>query len=312
LQKIQKLVEMLKLKCKCQGPFLFLFCLMLFNGFGQEKTKVLIDADTANEVDDAFALSIILMDPAIEVTALNAAQWQTAHWATEKTMEDSHRLNQMLLGIMGLNLNLNRGGAARMYDWGDQAQHSAAAYEIIEQAKAQSEGEKLNIIALGALTNVASALFIDPSIAQSIRLYWLGTTYDFEKGILRKDDFNCQMDQFALSHLLFSEVEMHIIPVSVANQMTFDYDETRQNLENHFLGDFLLKIWDDHIDGGRAERTIWDLSIVNAFLHPEWMEEVEITTSKDNGNRKVYYYKDFDAAKMREDFFEKILSYKRP
>lgn len=303
---------MFKMKRKYHRLFLLLFCLVLFTAFGQEKTKVLVDADTANEVDDLFALSIILMEPSVEITALNAAHWQTAHWATEKTMEDSHRLNQMLLGIMDLEVNLNRGGAARMYDWGDQAQHSAAAYEIIDQAKSQKEGEKLNIIALGALTNVASAIFIEPSIAKNIKLYWLGTTYDFEKGILRKDDFNCQMDQFALSHLLFSEVEMHIIPVSVANQMTFDYDGSREKLENHFLGDFLLKIWDDHIDAGRTKRTIWDLSIINAFLHPEWMEEVEITTSKDNGNRSVFYYKDFDADKMRKDFFDKILEYNRP
>lgn len=279
---------------------------------GQGKTKVLVDADTANEVDDLFALSIILMNSDVEVTALNAAQWQTAHWTTPKSMEDSHRLNQMLLGIMGLDIPLKRGGATRMYDWGDRAQHSAAAYEIINQAKAQKEGGKLNVIALGALTNVASAVFIDPSIAEHIKLYWLGTTYDFEKEILRKDDFNCAMDQYALNHLLFSAVEMHIIPVSVASKMTFDYDESRSKMENHFLGDFLLKIWDDHIDGGRTSRTIWDLSIINAFLHPEWMEEVEIKTSKDNGNRTVYYYKDFKADTMRADFFAKIRGYERP
>ena len=278
----------------------------------QEKTKVLLDADTANEVDDAFALSIILMDSTVEVTALNATQWQASHWTTPKSMEDSYRLNEMLLGIMGVQVKTNRGGAERMYDWGDRAQHSAAAYEIIKQAKAQPNGEKLNIIALGALTNVASAVFIDPSIAKKLNLYWLGTTYDFDSGILRKDDFNCAMDQYALSHLLFSEVEMHIIPVSVANQITFKYSETRNQIENHFLGDFLLKIWDDHVDGGRTQRTLWDLTIVYAFLHPEWMQEVEITTSKDSGSRKIFYYKDFDAEQMRTDFYAKINTYARP
>ena len=278
----------------------------------QEKTKVLLDADTANEVDDAFALSIILMDSTVEVTALNATQWQASHWTTPKSMEDSYRLNEMLLGIMGVQVKTNRGGAERMYDWGDRAQHSAAAYEIIKQAKAKPNGEKLNIIALGALTNVASAVFIDPSIAKKLNLYWLGTTYDFDSGILRKDDFNCAMDQYALTHLLFSEVEMHIIPVSVANQITFKYSETRKQIENHFLGDFLLKIWDDHVDGGRTQRTLWDLTIVYAFLHPEWMQEVEITTSKDSGGRKIFYYKDFDAEQMRTDFYAKINTYARP
>ena len=44
----------------------------------------------------------------------------------------------MLLGHMDLNVKTRRGGAARMYDWGDQAQHSAASYEIIKQAKAMN------------------------------------------------------------------------------------------------------------------------------------------------------------------------------
>lgn len=277
----------------------------------QTKPRVILDADTANEVDDAYALSIILMNDSVDIVALNATQWQASQWTTANSMEDSHRLNQTLLGIMGLNTKTNRGGASRMYDWGDRAQHSAAAYEIIKQAKAQKDGEKINVIALGALTNVASAIFIEPSIVENIRLYWLGSTYDFENSVLRRDDFNCAMDPYALTHVLFSKVELHIIPVSVASKMTFEYQETRAELENHFLGDFLLKVWDDHIDGGRNQRTIWDLTIVNAFLHPEWMQEVEITTSKDNGGRKVFFYKDFDADRMRKDFFQKIKSYQR-
>lgn len=298
---------------KLYRSFVFIIFLLIVSSiFPQTNKRVLLDADTANEVDDAFALSIMLMNPNVDIIALNATQWQASQWATENSMEDSHRLNQTLLGIMGLNTKTNRGGASRMYDWGDRAQHSAATYEIIKQAKALPEGEKLNIIALGALTNVASAIFIEPAIVKNIKLYWLGTTYDFGGQVLRRDDFNCAMDQYALTHLLFSEVEMHIIPINVASKMTFNYEKSRLQLENHFLGDFLLKIWDDHIDGGRDQRTIWDLTIVNAFLHPDWMEEIEITTSKDNGNRKVYYYKDFDAQKMLKDFYQNITSYQKP
>ena len=296
------------------GVILLLAVFIIINPtiFAQEKTPVLLDADTANEVDDAYALALILMEPSVEVLALNAAQWQNSHWSTPKSMEDSHRLNQMLLGVMNLNVKTNRGAAARMYDWGDRAQHSAAANEIIDRAEALKAGGHLNIIALGALTNVASAIFIKPEIAPKLKLYWLGSTYDFDKGVLQRNDFNCAMDQYALTHLLLSEVEMHIIPVNLASKMKFDYDETKTNLQNHFLGDFLLKIWDDHIDGGRMERTIWDLSIINAFLHPDWMEEVSIKTSKDNGGRNVFYYKDFDDEKMRNDFFDKIKVYKKP
>ena len=141
---------------------LFLFCFFFLQG--QEKLPVILDADTGNEVDDLYAVARTLIEPAWNVLALNATHWQTSHWAEPNTMENSHRLNQVLLGDLGLDVKTRRGGVARMFDWGDLAQHSAAAYEIIQQAKSLPEGEHLAVIALGALTNVASAIYIEPGI----------------------------------------------------------------------------------------------------------------------------------------------------
>lgn len=107
-------------------------------------------------------------------------------------MENSHRINAVLVGYLGVDVPTKRGGVNRMFDWGDKAQHSAAAYEIIKQAHAMPEGEKLMVVALGALTNVASAIFIDPSIESKISLYWLGT--NLEDGVIYNTDFNCVMD----------------------------------------------------------------------------------------------------------------------
>lgn len=286
-----------------------LFCLMANLTFAQseEKIPVIIDADTGNEVDDYYALVSALLEPTWNVIALNATQWQTSHWAVPNSMENSHRLNQVLLGEMGLSTKTRRGGVARMFDWGDQAQHSAAAYEIIQQAKQMPDGQKLSIVALGALTNVASAIYIDPSIASRIKLYWLGTTYDFEQGILKKQDFNCVMDVQALEVLLMSTVEMHIVPINVAVAMQFDFEETKEQLPaNHPLSRLLLDRWYEHLDGGRAQRTIWDLALIQAIVHPEWTEKITITTSKDNGNRPIHYYKKVDASKMKAAFFQQV------
>ena len=216
----------------------------------------------------------------------------------------------MILGTMGLSIKTRRGGIARMFDWGDLAQHSAAAYEIIKQAKATPEGEKLTVIALGALTNVASAVYIDPSIESKIALYWLGTTYDFEKDILKKNDFNCMMDMQALEVLLMSKVEMNIIPVSVASAMTMNYEETNEKLRGKSeLGNLLCDRWYNHLDGGRITRTIWDLALIQAMIYPEWTEQKTITTSRDNGSRQINYYKSIDADKMRNEFFEVMEKY---
>lgn len=271
----------------------------------QEKTAVILDADTGNEVDDYFALARALVEPSWEIICLNATQWQSSQWAIPKSMENSHRLNHVLLGEMGMNIKTRRGGVNRMFDWGDMAQHSAAAYEIIKQVKALPDGKKLTIVALGALTNVASAIYIDATIASKIKLYWLGTTFDFEKEILKRQDFNCMMDQQALEVVLMSPSELHIIPINVAVKMEFSYEETEANLpKNSSLSKLLLDRWYQHLDNGRKKRVIWDLALIQAIIFPEWTKKTTITTSKDYKERIIHYYSSIQAKKMKEDFFK--------
>lgn len=270
--------------------------------------QIIVDADTGNEVDDLYALVRVLLEPSLEVTALNATHWQTSHWSIPNSMENSHRLNQQLLGEMGIQVKTLRGAAARMYDWGDRAQHSAAAYEIIAQAK---ENEELTIIVLGALTNVASAVFIEPTIASKLKVYWLGTTMDFETKVLKRNDFNPLMDPFALDYLLDSATQMHIIPVNVAAAMKIDFDEMEDKIGSHFLGQYLQRRWEDHIDADRQSRTLWDLALITAFIHPEMAKTEIITTSRDSGNRSITFYKSIDANAIYQDFYRTLLAFER-
>ena len=292
--------------------FLSLALLLYSLSWSQDKIPVILDADTGNEVDDPYALARALIEPTWNVLALNATHWQTSHWAEPNSMENSHRINQVLLGHMGLNVKTRRGGTARMYDWGDLAQHSAAAYEIINQAKSLPKEQKLTVIALGALTNVASALYIDPTIEDRIILYWLGSNYDFEKGIMSTLDFNCIMDTRALHALLNSEVEMHIVNHDAALEMNFEYAALEKRWKGkHPLGDFLVDRWYNHRDGLRKMRWLWDIAIIQAAIHPEWTEEVKVTTSKDLGSKDIYYYKSIDGDKMKAEFLEKLDEFMR-
>ncbi len=284
--------------------------LLMHDTYAQDRIPIILDADTGNEVDDPYALARALIEPTWEILALNATHWQTSHWAEPKSMENSHRLNQVLLGHMGLDIRTKRGGIARMYDWGDQAQHSAAAYGIIEEAKKQENDQKLTVIALGALTNVASAIYIDPSIQGKVKLYWLGTNYDFETGVLGTTDFNSIMDTQALHYLLKSSVEMHIMPHSLALGMDFTYKEIEDQFRGiHPLGDFLVDRWYNHLDGLRKARWLWDLALIAAMVNPHWAEEVTIRTSKDYGNREIYFYNSIDASAMKQEFLTTMVDF---
>lgn len=291
---------------------IFALFLLALNCHAQDTRKVILDADTGNEVDDLYAIVRALIEPSWDVLGLNATQWQVSHWATDNTMTDSYRLNDVLLSYLQMNNRVvsNRGAEARLYDWGHKSQTSAASNFIISEAHKTSEGEKITVIAVGALTNVASAILDDPSIQDKISLYWVGSSYDHATGIMQNTDFNSVMDIQALDVILKSEVELHIIPKQVTSQMVFYWEETREKFEGkHDLLDYLLQRWYNHVDGGVRERTLWDLALIQAMIHPDHAEEVMVRTSKERGDRGIWVYKDIDEDFMRQEFFETTLKY---
>ncbi len=292
-----------------------LLILMVLTSFQTVTAKMplILDADTANEVDDLYAIVRALIAPEFEVLGLNSAHWQVSHWATENSLEDSQRLNEVLLGYLEMSdLPHPRGAQSRLYDWGrDIARYSAASHFIIEQAKKYSSDNKLNIVTLGAMTNVASAILIDPDIVPNIRVWIMGTRHDFDTGLWYKRDFNCMNDLNAADLLLSQpNLELVVLPANVAAQMTFDFAETKEQLgDDHPLLELLLDIWKNHRDGGRYRRVIWDLALIEAMLHPEWAEMVTVHTSPQDGSRPVRIYKDIDADAMRTNFFRVMQEY---
>jgi purine nucleosidase len=285
---------------------------MVFAIQAQEKRRVILDADTANEVDDLYAIVRGLIEPTWEVVGLNATQWQISQWATARSMEDSHRLNDVLVSYlnMGNRVTLNRGAEGRLYDWGVMSRPSAASRFIINEAHKMPEGKKITVIALGSLTNVASAIMEDPSIIDKIELHWLGSSYDFEQGIMTNLDFNSMMDIRAFYTLINSRVEMHIIPSNEAARMRMEYAETVRHFQGqHDLLDFLIQIWFNHFDSGREWRTIWDLALIQAIIHPDMAEKTLVRTSREKGNREVWMYRNIDARRMTDEFYKTTVNH---
>lgn len=275
----------------------------------KKKPRVLINADTANEVDDLYAIARALVEPSIELVGLSSAQWQVSHYATPHTLEDSQRMNEVLLALLNRKkLPHPRGATARLFDWGDRAQHSAAAYQIIREAHATPTGQKLIVVMLGANTDLASALLIDPAIAPKLKVYLLGTSYDHARRIWRKRDFNCVMDIQAIEVVLDAkELETHIMPVNIAAPLVFELSEVKRRFAGkNDLFDLLLRRWQDHIDGARLRRTIWDLALVSCLIRPELGQETEATTPPENTQRNVHVFIRIDAQGIRSEFFSSL------
>jgi purine nucleosidase len=279
------------------------------------KIPVIVDADTANEVDDLYAIIGILTSPELDVRGLSAAQWQVSHWASRESMEDSQRLNELLLSYMGrLDIPHPRGSKVRLMDFGEIAQHSAAAHHIIREAHRMPEGEKLTVVGLGALTNIASAILIDPSINSKVRLFLLGTSYDFKRGVWGKRDFNCVMDIQAINEIFDAEgLETTILPVSIACSFNFGYEETVSAFPPKIpVLDYLLKRWYEHVDSGRASRTLWDLALTELIVRPELGKIKAVTSPPENTSRIINVYETIDAEALKASFFQRIQAYAWP
>lgn len=274
--------------------------------------KLILDSDTANEIDDLFAIAYLLVDdyPEVEVLGLSSAQWFHV-WSGDSTVYQSQRLNEDLLALvdrqdlpapLGADLIMGK-------PWGDyDPRDSPAARFIIDQAMALPAGEKLTVMSIGATTNLASAIALQPAIKDKIVAYTLGFRYDFDGGFWNKDEFNIRRDLNAANYLLNAEgLELHVMPISVAIQYTWDREPTFRKLKNAgILGDYLRDRWESH-GGPDAKRwTMWDVALLQAYLAPAQAEEVPVTTPPENTPRSVWIYTDVDADAMANDFWARL------
>jgi inosine-uridine nucleoside N-ribohydrolase len=263
-----------------------------------------LDADTANEIDDLYALTRALTAPELRPVALSSAQWKQSPLADGNTLEQSQLLNEALLGLLGKSdLPHPRGSLVPVYWWGrDRVAYSGAAYHLMLEARKTPPGEKLTVVALGALTNVASALMMDPSIAGKLSLYWLGA--EVRDGVWNKNEFNCLNDIHALNEVLnASGLELFVMPANVARALTFDYADTAARLRGKGrLAEFLLRRWDQH-GPGAARWIMWDLAGVQWLLEPKQVQSRMMRVPPENGQREVRVATAIDADAMRASFW---------
>ena len=141
------------------------------------RVKMVLDTDTYNEVDDQFALAYSLLSPEkLDVLAVYAAPYfNDRSSGPEDGMEKSYAEIVRLLGKMGRTSEgfVFKGSRGYLPD-GETPVESEAARDLVKKAMAMPEGELLYVVAIGAITNVASAILMEPEIVKKICVVWLG------------------------------------------------------------------------------------------------------------------------------------------
>jgi inosine-uridine nucleoside N-ribohydrolase len=230
-----------------------------------------LDTDTYNEIDDQFALVYALLSPEqMTIEAIYAAPFlndrsESAADGMEKSYEEILRLlDKMNRPADGL---VHRGSAGFLKSF-DQPIESDATRDLIRRAQAAEE--PLYVLTVGAPTNVASALLLEPSIVEKIVVVWLGG-----KGLNWPNarEFNLQQDMFASQVLFDSGVPLIQLPtMSVTSHLLTTVPEVETYLQGKGeIGDYLVQIFKDyHSDHYAWSKVIWDISAVAYLVDSTW------------------------------------------
>lgn len=293
-----------------RDAFAFLAVAWLSLSIVQAKPRAILDADTANEIDDLYAIARFLKQDQFEILALSSAQWFHRK-SGPRTVHQSQKINEALLKILDReDLPAPLGADEDMGEpWGgSNPKDSPAAQFIIESARATPEGEKLHVISLGATTNLASAVKIAPDIIPKIEAYLLGFRYDLKRDVWDKNEFNIRRDLNAANYLLNLEgLSLHVMPVTVAIDLRFDRDTAFAEQEKMgALGDYLTARWNEHCPD-HTSRIMWDLALVIAILKPELATKKLVQTPPENFGRQIHLYDSIDVAGMLADYRDTLV-----
>jgi inosine-uridine nucleoside N-ribohydrolase len=238
-----------------------------------EPAPVVLDTDTYNEIDDQFAVAWALLSPdRVDVQAIHAAPFHNERSegpgdGMEKSFEEIQRLLERL-DMSNRSDRVFRGSDRYLPGPGTPVD-SPAARDLIERAMAATPERPLYVVAIGAITNIASAILLQPEIIERIVVVWLGgQPHDWP----RAREFNLQQD-IPASRLIFdSGVPLvHVPCANVAEKVKTTLAELEQFIAGKSrIADFLVERFRDFREDHFAwSKEIWDLAAIAWLITPD-------------------------------------------
>ncbi len=256
------------------------------------RVDMVLDSDMYNEVDDQFALAYALQSAErVNLKAVCAAPFlnhrsKSAGDGMEQSYQETHQVLQLLEHP---DKDFVFRGATHFLANRHTPADSPAARRIIELAKTDRQGP-LYVVGLGAATNIASALLIEPSIAERIVVVWIGGhPYHWPNAL----DFNLKQDVAAAQVLFDCGVPLVHVPAGdVAASLTITLPELEAGLKGK--SPIATKLFDNveryYTETGANkkqprsgenawQKVIWDIATIAWLIAPESLVKSKVVAS---------------------------------
>lgn len=289
------------------------------------RADVVLDTDAYNEIDDQFAIAYLLHAPEkINLKAIYAAPFFNARATSPADgMERSYNEIIKLLRLANYEemADMTFRGSEKFLVDEKTPVVSPAAQHMAGLAATYTPEKPLYIVAIGAITNVASALLLDPTIKDKIVIVWLG---GHAQHWPHNKEFNLQQDVAAgrvvfgcgaavvqlpcwgvVDKLRTSEPELHHWIYGKNDLCTYLCENTSEEANKYAAG----KPW---------TRAIWDIApvawlldsenkMVQDTLIPAPVFEYDHYLSMDHRRHPICYVWNLNRDAIFEDLFNRLL-----
>jgi purine nucleosidase len=237
------------------------------------RRRVIINTDAKNEADDQFAIVHALLSPSLEVRGLIAAHFGTAR--SDRSMEESREEIDLLLELLGLEQQVTVANGALTGIHDEQTPlDSAGAQLIIAESKLASPEDPLFVAFLGPLTDMASAILLDPGLVdREVVVIWIGGVGYGGVETYPGVEFNLRNDIAAANVVYDSGITVWQVPSNVYSQVSVSYTELEEKIgSTSKLADYLINqtvewnrtYWPEPIES----RSLGDSPAVSLMLYP--------------------------------------------
>jgi hypothetical protein len=294
-----------------------------------QKQNIILDTDANNELDDQHAIAYLIGNQDIfRIQGITTNRTMNGGPIEEHTKEARRIVH--LCGadgqfpvISGASGNYNE-----IIDSMDNPDHDGheAVDLIISKALTMEPGEKLLLVPVGKLTNIALAIRKEPAIIEKIKIIWLGSNWP-DPG-----EYNLDNDTSAINPVIESGVEMCICTVMGG---TVEVRTTRTEIKNRLtgigpavepvegrhggsfdrLGNYLVNLW-EHVE---EVRSLFDMAAVATVKYPSLAEPTVIKgtryvnnawVTEDAAVDSVTFFRNYNVNGVLEDFWKVMERYK--
>lgn len=282
-----------------------------------KEIRVITNTDAKNEADDQFAIVHALLSPRFDNRGMIAAHFGSEKSAT--SMQDSYDEIITVMNYMNFDTSIVRHGAPHALTSPTIPVESEGARLIIEEAM-KDDDRPLYVTFLGPLTDMASALLMEPKIADRLTCVWIGGGTYPAGGM----EYNLSNDIIAANVVFESNVPVWQVPRNVYQEIIVSLAELELRVYPcGELGKYLFEQLEEHGHTPEALRTTrtgeyWCLGDSPAvglllFPHPhtfDWVPAPHITDEMfyvQNGtNRPIRVYNHLESRFILEDFYAKL------